>query len=323
MDYLLDKNITIVGCGNIGSRHLQGISKIKTSLNIHIIEPNKNSKKNGKRRLKEIPNYSKHNYYWYNNLDEFNQKSDFTIISTSSNNRKNIIKKVAELKHKKILVEKVVCQSEKEYKNILSILRENRIQAWVNFTRRYMPFYKKIIPIFQNNFPINMSITGGDIGLGTNSLHFLDLFSWILKNKVISIENQLLDQKIHPNKRGKIFKEFSGTLTASKNKSFFSITSFTKSRLPRIINISNASNQLIFDESNEKILFSSLRMKILPKYKHVSETTQIICEDIIFKNKCELPTLQESFQSHVSLFDTLNTHIKNTTGKKVTLCPIT
>ena len=40
------KEITIVGCGNIGSRHLQAVSKIEDALEIHIVEPNDISKKN-------------------------------------------------------------------------------------------------------------------------------------------------------------------------------------------------------------------------------------------------------------------------------------
>ena len=46
--------ILLVGCGNVGSRHLQALAKIPFSLKIDIIEPNSSSKKLGLSRLEEI-----------------------------------------------------------------------------------------------------------------------------------------------------------------------------------------------------------------------------------------------------------------------------
>ena len=55
------KKILIIGCGNIGSRHLQAILKLKNKVIIEIIEPDLNSQSLAKMRLKEIK-YNKKNY---------------------------------------------------------------------------------------------------------------------------------------------------------------------------------------------------------------------------------------------------------------------
>ena len=46
--------ILLIGCGNIGSRHLQAFVKIPHTLKIDIIEHNNSSKKLGLSRLQEI-----------------------------------------------------------------------------------------------------------------------------------------------------------------------------------------------------------------------------------------------------------------------------
>ena len=55
------KKITLVGCGNIGSRHLQALVKLPFETEIQIIDPNENSIKLAKSRLNEI-DYKKSNF---------------------------------------------------------------------------------------------------------------------------------------------------------------------------------------------------------------------------------------------------------------------
>ena len=48
------KKILLVGCGNIGSRHLQALAKLPFEVNVEIIEPNKISQQLAIKRLNEI-----------------------------------------------------------------------------------------------------------------------------------------------------------------------------------------------------------------------------------------------------------------------------
>ncbi len=72
------KKIALVGCGNIGSRHLQALAKLPYKLNIEVVEIDKNSQQVAKSRLEEI-NYSKDNLHctWYDNIKKL-KKNLFT-----------------------------------------------------------------------------------------------------------------------------------------------------------------------------------------------------------------------------------------------------
>ena len=47
---VLRPHIAIIGAGQIGSRHLQGLTKIKQSINITVIDPNPAALKMAKKR---------------------------------------------------------------------------------------------------------------------------------------------------------------------------------------------------------------------------------------------------------------------------------
>ena len=248
------KKISIIGCGNIGSRHLQAISKIKEPLEVHIVEPNEESVKIAQARLKQdVSNMLNHQYVWHRNVEELNHKSDITIIATSAKNRVEVIKKLLEQEHVKFLVEKIVCQSSKEYKELIEEMKKFNAEGWINTPRRYFSSYKKIKEIISQDTPIEMKIEGSNFGLGTNAIHFIDLFAWFVKDYKIQLNGDLLEEEILENKRGADFMEFLGIIQGISNKSNIKIKSMKNDGIPVRISIKNPKHQLIIDESSQKI----------------------------------------------------------------------
>ena len=175
----LKKKILLVGCGNIGSRHLQGLVKLPYKIEIEIVEPNIDARNLAKKRLDEIE-YEKPHFSFKWKLSINNSKNnDLVILATPSKNRLELIKTLVKLGNRRFLIEKMVCQSKKEYESILSLINSTNSKAWVNAPRRYFVSYQKIIREFEKNSQINLNIFAGDTGLGSNAIHFLDLFLWI------------------------------------------------------------------------------------------------------------------------------------------------
>ena len=123
------KKICLIGCGNIGSRHLQGLVKTSFPIDIKIIEPFLKSQELGKQRLSEIQ-YDKelHNISWMKNIDELNDKPDLTIIATLAVGRVNLICELLEMGHSRFLIEKIVCQSDNEYERLMKKLKMNLLK---------------------------------------------------------------------------------------------------------------------------------------------------------------------------------------------------
>jgi hypothetical protein len=317
------KKIILVGCGNIGSRHLQALMKFQYPLQIEIVENYEPSIILAKSRLDEINNNKIHTINWHNNFEFLSGFSDLVIVATLSSGRVKIIESLLNLGYKKFLIEKLVCQSIEEYDNLLDLVKKFDAKGWVNTRCRYFKSYRKIKDLFKNTEKINLKMSSGDTGLATGAIHYLDLFSWLLDDNKIKLNGELLDPKIYPNKRGKNLIEFGGTISGSaKNNSSVSI-SFSPGIPSLLVSIDDGMHKIILDEYNEKILYNSFNEKLDFKLEHISNITTQIVEDILKNDDCLLPTIDESYLSHVELFKIFSKHLEKIKKEKVKLCPIT
>ncbi len=317
------KKIILIGCGNIGSRHLQALVKFQYPLQIEIVENYGPSITLAKSRLDEINNNNIHIINWYDNFELLNGVGDLVIVATLSSGRVKIIESLLDLGYKKFLIEKLVCQSIEEYDNLLDMMKKFDAKGWVNTRCRYFKSYRKIKDLFKNKEKINLKMSSGDTGLATGAIHYLDLFLWLLDDDKIKLNGELLDTKIYPNKRGKNLIEFGGTIIGSaKNNSLISI-SFSPGISSLLVSIDDGIHKITLDEYNEKILYNSFDKKLDFKLEHVSDITTKIVGDILKNDDCLLPTINESYLSHVELFKIFSKHLEKIKKEKVKLCPIT
>ena len=92
-------NIVIVGAGQLGSRHLQGLSKVDFEINLYVVDPNDSSLELSKSRFNEMPKNPNILVIKYlNNIKNIPGEIDLCIISCSSDVRRavfeNLISKV-------------------------------------------------------------------------------------------------------------------------------------------------------------------------------------------------------------------------------------
>lgn len=322
------KKILLVGCGNIGSRHLQALAKLPFEVNVEIIEPNKISQQLAIKRLNKITyNKKKFNIIWHKDYGNLDLSSDLVIVATTSINRINIISDLLKQGNKKFLIEKIVCQSVLEYDLLIKKLKLYDAVGWVNTNMRYFDSYKKIKNYFKNSKTIDISLTtSGHFGLGTNAIHYLDFFSWFVNDYNITLEGSFLTNKLFPNKRSKSLLEFAGLLSGSiVNGSTVSLNFIPNSKLPLIVNIyGNNNKHLLINETNEKVVnLIDEKTSFNFNYEHTSDLTTKIVFDIIKKNKCDLSTIENSYYLHKELFRVLCKHIEKLTHKRTKICPIT
>lgn len=324
----MSRRICLVGCGNVGSRHLQAIAKLSFEVEVDIVEPNLESTLLGKKRLDEVDYNSKtHKFSWHKNIEELEGDSELTIIATTVVGRVDLLINLAERGHRRFLVEKIVCQSDNEYERLMKKINEFNAKGWVNTNRRYFETYKKLKEYFKESKIIHFSVTASNLSaLATSSIHYMDLFSYFVDDYNISLNGEFLLNEIFPNKRGNNFVEFAGTIIGSiKNGSTFSMTSLPATKLPTVINIIGNDKQIMINETNEKLidLINPENNNFDFRYEYVSGLTDKIIQDILDNDKCDLTTLENSQILHKEIFKVFNSHIKKITNKEMEFCPIT
>jgi hypothetical protein len=316
----MTQTVLLVGCGNIGSRHLQSLMKLQDKVEIYVVEPQNKAVEIAKSRIKQINYLNKSpKIFWFKTISEINKKNDLVIIATNSKNRVNLISKLLELGNKRFLVEKMVCQSKTEYCKLLLKMKKNRAKGWVDTPRRYFQSYQKLQKILSSkNLILNVDI--GNLGLGSNTIHFLDLFSWFSNSNHLELFGYL-DKKILSNKRGNEFLEFSGIIFAkTKNGAILTVTSHSHQNTPLTLSFVNKDYKVLINETNSNLTIVKGTRKLDYKNNFVSDISSQIVMDILKHDSCLLPSLENSYFFHVELFKIFNQHLKKNTNQ---LCPIT
>ena len=319
------KKILIVGCGNIGSRHLQSLlDSTNIALDIAVVEPNEISLNNAK-SVFSITCDLHHNLTWFSNISDLTESYDFTIVATQATNRYQLVNQLIEKGNRRFLIEKMVCQSISEYGKILECFKKYEAKGWVNTNFRYFSFYQKLVKYFSKNTPLKFVIVGGDKGLGSNAIHFLDLFLWFTNSDTITLNGDDLTEELLPNKRSLGLVEFSGTMTGKNNDSSISINFSRAFENSATVEISNSEHHIRIDTDKSTItkirglgdFFEDF------KFQHTSELTKKIANDVLQTDTCNLPMLNDLYLVHSELFRIFNLHIKKLTNMESDICPIT
>ncbi len=253
-------------------------------------------------------------------LNNLNVTIDFCVIATSAQPRFEIIKTLIEKDIKYFLVEKVVFQSERQFDQIINLLAKNNAVAYCNFVNRYYANYQSIKSNLHKT-PLKMIVKGGDFGLACNALHYVDLFEYLTKEKSILVKSQVFKNE-NGNKRGNQYIEVFGMLSyTNSNGSILSIISEKDLNSIEIL-ICQDEKSFIIDENVKKQYSIYLNENIvIDEFKPIQSSTlasKIVLE--ILNGNCILPTIQETKNCHVQLFEVVN----NIIGlKKTDLCPIT
>ena len=169
-----------------------------------------------------------------------------------------------------------------------------------------------------------MKVHGGNWGMASNMLHYVDLFCFLTNSINFKFENNYLEKKIFKSKR-KYYDEIKGVLKITYNKNELIIEdNNSKKEVTVSINTYNY-NYKIFELKNKVIIKNNknnqLREKkfILPRQ---SEFGNSIIKKILQNKKSELIKLENSYKLQKKIISFLNLHFSKIYKKKINKCPI-
>jgi predicted dehydrogenase len=321
--------ILLIGAGQLGSRHLQGILKSAHKTEVFVLDPSTESLIIAKQRAEEITDFKAVNYVssWNNLPNQF----DLAIISTNADIREAVTIQLLENHQVRFLIlEKVLFQEATAYERIATLIEKHAVATWVNHPRRMFTEYQHIKDEYQHlGETCTVNITGGNWGLGCNGLHFLDLILFITGQELGELDAQWIDNEIQESKRAN-YVEFTGTLKGTTGDgSTFTITSFPNEPAPVTITICTTSARWIIQEGG---LSKTMRLSKANDFQietgsfemmYQSSLTTTLVDQIFSTADCELPTYSEAANLHQRFVVTLLEKYNTITGKNASQCPIT
>jgi len=298
------KIILIIGAGQLGSRHLQGLLKFPQPWKIFVLDPSPESLEFAKKRAQEV--HHNHQVSFVNNWHDIPTSFDLVIVATNADVREEVVSVLlANYDVKYLILEKVLFQELGSYLRVSDLIKKYNVTTWVNHPRRMFDSYKEVKRLLTTGSQKIMQITGGNWGLGCNTLHFIDLFIYLTDSKLKSLDANWLDKDIIPSKRTG-FIEFTGCLKGKLDDgSIFQITSLKGEQTPCSITIFEAGTRVIIQETGTPQIYNlrketNFAVEIIPfNMEFQSSLTTKLVEDLFMNNRCNLPSYDLAAQTHM------------------------
>lgn len=205
----MNHNILLVGCGGVGSRHLEAIASLKKKIHIFVIEKNQDAILSAKKIL----NASKKSVHSPKFVDwvEVPREIFLCIIAVDANNRLKILERTQKnYKVKNIILEKILFNKIHEFEVASDLLKIQKTSAWVNCPLRFNQIFQK--DFFKKEVNYNLKVFGSNWKIASNAMHFIDLWCYLNGTTNYSLINSNVSKKLIQSKR-KGYKEFFGFLT--------------------------------------------------------------------------------------------------------------
>lgn len=318
--------ILIIGAGQIGSRHLQGVLKSTHKLSITIVDPSLDSLKLSEIRAKEIVLGHSHTTTEYTQELPKNKNFTICIISTNANVRAKVTRDLlvnCQIKH--IIFEKVLFQKELDFEIISKLIKEKNITAWVNCVRRTYSAYQEIKNTLDTEAAIKMSVNGSSWGMACNAIHFIDLFSYLVNSSDLNVTKTNLSNNIFKSKRDGNFYEINGLIELKIGVHSLKISCEDSKNFSLNVSIKNKKMEYSINEFEGiwKSYINGLTKIKHQKMLYQSNESGKLIDNLINKNQCELVLYEESCKHHLPLLSAIRTHLSKILKIKLIKCPIT
>ncbi|MCX8492310.1 MAG: Gfo/Idh/MocA family oxidoreductase [Cyclobacteriaceae bacterium] len=322
------KQLLIIGAGQLGSRHLQGLVKLTERSRIFVVDPSEEALRVARDRAGEIQH--NHELFFFQTLTQLPNAIDLVIVATNSLVREKVTTQLlASFRVGFLVLEKVLFPDIKAYKQISVQLEKSRTPCWVNHPRRMFQHYKRIKKALTSSEPTTFQAAGGNWGLGSNGLHLLDIFSYLDGSVLKSLHVDFLDDTINASKRGG-YIEFTGTLSGQfSSGSTFQITSWAGEPSPLTLTIFQSSIRFVVQEGSA---VQVLKFDKRSNYKPESQTgtplfqsslTTDLATQLFKTGNCDLPRYEDARILHEKFLTALLIKYNQLTNQDTTVCPIT
>jgi len=312
------KKIAIIGAGQLGSRHLQGLKTSNNELAIYVMDMSNDSLRLAEERYNQVSDngYCKE-VYFVTSIDSLPQDLDVAIIATGSIPRAMLTKALLDHSNVKYLVlEKILFPRLAEYEEIQEVIKNKNVKAWVNCPRRLFAYYQKLHNMIDT--PFEMTVDGSNWGLCCNSIHLLDIFLYLANESEYSVTHDVTS--LEESKR-KGYIEMMGSFYFTTPKGCKLNLHCSKDEKIYGGWIKSDKYDIVIDKKNMKLIVNGAEEPIL-SYPN-SQLTGKVVDQLLLNGNCGLTRFEDSCKYHKPIIEAILKEYNKLTGNKGDLCPIT
>lgn len=298
-------SVLLVGLGNLGRRHVESIINHDNDISIDILEINEDNirsfrENNDEKSIKNC------NFISYGEL-----KDHYFILihATSSLPRIQILLDLQELTSWSYLIsEKFMFPFKKDFYNFEKEYKFGLDKVFINCPRRYYDGYTNLKDIFKeynNASKIKIKVEGNNWGLGTNAIHFLDIFCHLTDRNISYLKSNNLTK--HSSKRDG-YDEINGEITYIDDNleiRLISVDDINAANYLIEIKLDNVS--ILIDENQSTLEMTSPKSTDVIAFPmlYQSQLTSFYLIDLYVNGECQLPKYQNIRNLHIHFLDVI------------------
>jgi len=321
--------VALIGAGQFGSRHLQGLALCDRPLEIYLVDPSEESRRTALERFEEVEGHGQHEIHYIAGIEGLPSELDAAIVATSALYRRSAVEALlAACRVDYLVLEKVLFQSSADCRAMGVLFEQHPTQVWVNAPRRMWRLYEKLKAALEGKNIRQISFSAGGWGMACNAYHMLDLISWLAGSPVESLSTQFLDPEPIPARRAG-FYELTGMLAGRLASGVrFTITDHREEKLPLKLMIETADSCFMIQEGKAEIALldgedPAIEMLAGIKEEYQSRLTNKLVDSLLDHGSCALPKYAEAASIHEIMLDAFAEVFDRSGLGENGVCPIT
>ena len=323
-------NLVVVGCGQLGSRHIQALKLMPQSATIYGFDPSPDSLAVAQQRFDAAPESESGQTVEFLPLDSIEklpEEAAVIIYATDASSRRQAVEQtLARTKTRYVVLEKFLFPQEKDYQFVADLFSRHAVSAWVNCTRRQWPIYQRVKDTVKDAEKIEIDVVGSNFGLASSAVHFLDLGEY-LSGSAIEVRQAQLDPEFAPARRPG-FVEFTGEVVGwTQRGSRVTQKSLRSGSEPVLVNIDAGDLNWRIEEGKgcASLLYNDDRPPEQVAFSCVpqSQLSHIVASDLLDRGHCDLTPFSESMNVHIQLLRPYLDHIARYPNPTAREFPIT
>lgn len=323
--------IAILGCGQIGSRHLQSLALLGEPAEIHLVDPSEQSLRIALERFHQVVSPGRageFHLFQHKSADSLPKSLDVAIIASSSMQRAALCEcLMAASEPRFIILEKFLFPRVADYARIGNLLTAKRIPAYVSQWLAATDAFRQIAAGFLGS-PVQMRVSGTGWGLCCNAVHYIDPFQYLTRRVPLAMESTDFAEGFQDAKRSG-YREIFGTLAISAADGSRLELSCDPGPAEEAIHIriSNSTQaaeiEFFLDRFECRFERDGQTAKATLPIPMQSQLTHLLVRDLLLTGTCGLPDFSTSSAQHLLILNAFLDHFRKSDPAVGETCPVT
>jgi hypothetical protein len=322
-------NLAIIGCGQIGSRHLQSMALLEEEATIYLVDPSPESINKAAAQFRDVycpESNAVIQLICTRSLEDLPDRLDLSIVATASDKRAAAVADIVEqVDLGYIILEKFLFQREEDYDLIGALLDREGISCFVNQWTSSLASFRRVASKLGEG-PFHIGVDAAGWGLCCNAVHLLEFFDFLTGEEPcsLSLASSHVDSVI-PAKRSGFFEILGRFKFATPGGSTISLAcrqGQPASVIPLSIRSAAQSVNLEFGLDYLAARWMSGETETF-RIPYQSKLTHRFVEALTSSGTCTLPHYRRSARQHLLLLQAFLPHFRAAGVSEGDICPIT